>query len=273
MGFHARASAAIRRSPRPISPPSSAPRAARGTRSEDQAVMFPRWAGRGAGDGWPHGGNDYGGCIGARMLTPIPPTPTPPASSAGRTTSTICLPAESPRTDGESVCAESLSQTSPRPSPKSPTACPIRSPSAKCLANNGPDRLPTSYWGPCHTHIDGWAIAEPDMIAEIHRRIADPGRGRAARAGDQALLAAGALRAPARGGPPARAPHRSHHPGQSRHPSPRWADPCASRGDRQSPRSHGLLDAAGGLRCHDPGAGRPGAGTRGSRRGRTGPRT
>ena len=99
-----------------------------GTRPNDRFVMFPSWAGRGPSSGWTKGGNDYAGCMGAQNAYANPTT-----SNLARTIlrTDLRLRLASDRTDAggtaSSACAGYSSQTSPRDSTKSPTACRRRS--------------------------------------------------------------------------------------------------------------------------------------------------
>ena len=104
-----------------------------GVRVKDKRIMFPDWAHDNTSyDGWTQGGNDYAGCIGRRTLLPTPRRQIATTGcSVGRTMSTTSPRPEQARTEPNSVCAESLSPTSPRNSTISPTAYRIRSPSAK----------------------------------------------------------------------------------------------------------------------------------------------
>ncbi len=135
-----------------------------GVRPEDQFLMFPKWAGRGSSDGWTRGGNDYAGCIGAQNAYANPttsglarkfcgPTYVYDAPPTGTTPSgrRICLrgifvPNRSTRFN---EIADGLSNT-------------ILLAEVPRKQWTGP--APDQYWGPCHTHIDGWAAAGPNTL-------------------------------------------------------------------------------------------------------------
>jgi prepilin-type N-terminal cleavage/methylation domain-containing protein len=139
-------------------------------RPKDKHIMFPRWA-RDANsyDGWTAGGNDYAGCIGAQNAFTNPTTsnlkhrlfcgPTyvydQPPSGVAPTGAKFCLAgvfipniATKPNyiTDGMSntIAIGEVSRSQ------------WRAPAPAGQNDN--------YWGPCHTNIDGWAIAGTNTL-------------------------------------------------------------------------------------------------------------
>jgi prepilin-type N-terminal cleavage/methylation domain-containing protein/prepilin-type processing-associated H-X9-DG protein len=135
-----------------------------GTRATDQFAMFPHWAGRGPSDGWNKGGNDYAGCMGAQNAYSNPTTSNlarrfcgpdyvydspPTGTTPGGTT--ICLrgifvPNLSTRFN---EIADGLSATIMI---------------AEVPRRRWTGTAPDAYWAPCHTHVDGWAIAGPNTL-------------------------------------------------------------------------------------------------------------
>jgi prepilin-type N-terminal cleavage/methylation domain-containing protein len=135
-----------------------------GTLSEDQAVMFPRWAGRGSASGWSHGGNDYGACIGAQNAF-ANPDDTDPARVFCGPKYVYDNPASGVTPNGKKIClrgifvpnfATSLAKISDGLSNTIAIGEVPRRQSGKKAGDK--------YWGPCHTHIDGWAIAGPNTL-------------------------------------------------------------------------------------------------------------
>ena len=143
-----------------------------GIRPEDQTLMFPHWAGWGSSTGWTRGGNDYAGCTGAQNAYANPTTydldrlfcgpdyvyDQPPGgmkthSVGGRIICTrgIFVPNRVTRFN---EISDGLSNTiAVGEVPRSQSA-------------NRPGDV---YWGPCHTHIDGWAIAGSNTLFDVAR--------------------------------------------------------------------------------------------------------
>ena len=134
------------------------------TRPEDQAVMFPAWAGRGAGAGWPRGGNDYGGCMGAQNAY-ANPTDSNPARRFCGPTYVYDMPPSGKTPTGQiiwlrGVFVPNLSTTFAQIADGLSSTIAIGEVPRRQWAGQAPD----NYWGPCHTHIDGWAIAGPNTL-------------------------------------------------------------------------------------------------------------
>ena len=137
-----------------------------GTRLADQLVMFPHWAGRGASNGWLHGGNDNGACLGAQNAY-ANPTDTHAARD-------FCGPAyvydippsgKTPKPKDQTICLRGIfvpnvSTTIAEISDGlSNTIAIAELPRKQCVS-----KASDVYWGPCHTHVDGWAIAGPNTL-------------------------------------------------------------------------------------------------------------
>jgi prepilin-type N-terminal cleavage/methylation domain-containing protein/prepilin-type processing-associated H-X9-DG protein len=144
-----------------------------GTRPSDRFVMFPSWAGRGPSDGWPKGGNDYAGCIGAQNAYANPTT-----SNAARR---LCgpnyvfdVPPTGLTPTGVHICLRGIfvpnlaTRFNEIADGLSTTIMIAEVPRRQWT---GPS--PDAYWGPCHTHVDGWAIAGPNTLFDA----AKPGEG------------------------------------------------------------------------------------------------
>ncbi len=135
-----------------------------GTRLADQPVMFPRWAGRGPGNGWLHGGNDYGACLGAQNAYSNPSNSHParefcgpayvydvPPSGAAPKGQTICL---------RGIFVPNVSTTLAEINDGLSNTIAVAELPRKQWVGTAPD----VYWGPCHTQVDGWAIAGPNTL-------------------------------------------------------------------------------------------------------------
>jgi prepilin-type N-terminal cleavage/methylation domain-containing protein/prepilin-type processing-associated H-X9-DG protein len=128
-------------------------------RLEDQTLMFPHWAGWGTSAGWTRGGNDYGGCLGAQNAFTNPTTSNAKRQFCGVTYAYqqkselgIFLP------DGSTTCsdiADGLSNT-------------ILAGEVPRFQWTGPapPGQSATYWAPCHTATDGWAIAGSNTLFE-----------------------------------------------------------------------------------------------------------
>jgi prepilin-type N-terminal cleavage/methylation domain-containing protein len=136
----------------------------RGTRPTDQFLMFPCWAGRGPSPGWSKGGNDYAGCIGAQNAYANPTNSNLARKFCGPTY-VYDTPATGTTPTGMVICLRGVfvPNISARPADISDGL------SATVMIAEVPRRrwtgpTPDAYWGPCHTHIDGWAIAGPNTL-------------------------------------------------------------------------------------------------------------
>jgi prepilin-type N-terminal cleavage/methylation domain-containing protein len=135
-----------------------------GTRPDDRHVMFPSWAGRGASSGWSKGGNDYAGCTGAQNTYANPTTSNPARRFCGPTY-VYDAPPTGLTPAGMVVCLRGIFV--PNLSTRFNEIADGLS--ATIMTGEVPRRQwngtsPDTYWGPCHTHIDGWAIAGPNTL-------------------------------------------------------------------------------------------------------------
>jgi type II secretory pathway pseudopilin PulG len=144
-----------------------------GTRPKDQRIMFPDWArGDARYTGWTRGGNDYAGCAGAQNVFTNP-------SVSDRKHRLFCGP--------EYVYDWRVTGTSLGPTGRTanndpiclcgifvPNRCTAFREISDGLTNTimigevpraqTPDLVrghtdDAEYWGPCHTSVDGWAVA------------------------------------------------------------------------------------------------------------------
>jgi prepilin-type N-terminal cleavage/methylation domain-containing protein/prepilin-type processing-associated H-X9-DG protein len=135
-----------------------------GTRSEDQFVMFPKWAGRGSGNGWPQGGNDYAACMGAQNCYANPDSADPARKFCGPKYVYDKPPSGvTPRGRKiwlRGIFVPNLSTSFARISDGVSNTIAV----AEVPRRQTPGLASDKYWGPCHTHVDGWAVAGPNTL-------------------------------------------------------------------------------------------------------------
>ena len=142
-----------------------------GVRSEDQELMFPHWAGWGSADGWLQGGNDYAACIGAQNAYTNPTT--------GNSRRQFCGPEyvydiepggmTTLTPNGRVICVRGMFVPN-----RGTKHIEIRDGLSHTIATGEVPREicvddRDQYWGPCHTHIDGWAPAGPNTLFDTAR--------------------------------------------------------------------------------------------------------
>jgi prepilin-type N-terminal cleavage/methylation domain-containing protein len=135
-----------------------------GTRPLDRFVMFPCWAGRGPSPGWAKGGNDYAGCLGAQNAYSNPTTSNLARRFCGPTY-VYDMPPTGLSPTGSLICLRGVFV----PNLSASFRDVADGLSTTIMIGEVPRRQwsgPTSdtYWAPCHTHIDGWAIAGPNTL-------------------------------------------------------------------------------------------------------------
>jgi prepilin-type N-terminal cleavage/methylation domain-containing protein len=145
-----------------------------GTRLKDRLVMFPYWAGRGTtGSEWLKGGNDYAGCMGAQNAFTNPTTSNSARKFCGPTY-VFEIPPTGTTPTGTVICLRGIFV--PNHSVRLDDIADGQSTTiviGEVPRNQWIGSTSDAYWGPCHTHIDGWAIAGPNTLFDT----AKPGEG------------------------------------------------------------------------------------------------
>jgi prepilin-type N-terminal cleavage/methylation domain-containing protein/prepilin-type processing-associated H-X9-DG protein len=135
-----------------------------GTRTEDQVVMFPSWAGAGPAPGWLHGGNDYAGCMGAQNAFTNPTNSNHARKFCGPNY-VYDTPASGVAANGEKMWLRGIfvpNLATPTSKIADGLSCTIAI--GEVPRQQTPNSSSDPYWGPCHTETDGWAIAGPNTL-------------------------------------------------------------------------------------------------------------
>jgi prepilin-type N-terminal cleavage/methylation domain-containing protein/prepilin-type processing-associated H-X9-DG protein len=141
------------------------------TRQKDRLVMFPRWDGASASAGWTAGGNDYAGCLGAQNAYDNPTTSNRARKFCGPNY-VYDSPATGTTPAGAGICLRGIFVPNFSTSVDEITD----GLTATLMIGEVPRRqwagsAPDTYWAPCHTHVDGWAVAGPSTLfdtAKVH---------------------------------------------------------------------------------------------------------
>jgi prepilin-type N-terminal cleavage/methylation domain-containing protein/prepilin-type processing-associated H-X9-DG protein len=134
------------------------------TRQKDRLVVFPRWDGASPLAGWTAGGNDYAGCLGAQNAYDNPTTSNRARKFCGPNF-VYDSPATGTTPAGAGFCLRGIfvpnfSTTIDEITDGLTATIMIAEVPRRQWAGSSPDL----YWAPCHTHVDGWAVAGPSTL-------------------------------------------------------------------------------------------------------------